>query len=42
MTSLFMVYKENQQPEVRQFMESLRVQANELGIELKAADLSNL
>ena len=42
MTSLFMVYKENQQPEVRQFMESLRAQANELGIELKAADLSDL
>ena len=40
MTSLFMVYKENQQPAVKQLMESLRVQAKELGIDLKSADLS--
>jgi CRP-like cAMP-binding protein len=42
MTSLFMVYKENQQPAIKQLMESLRAQAKELGIELKAADLSEL
>jgi hypothetical protein len=42
MTSLFMVYKENQQPAVEQLMESLRAQAKELGIDLKAADLSEL
>ena len=42
MTSLFMVYKENQQPAVKQLMESLRTQAKELGIDLKAADLSEL
>ncbi|MDX1706961.1 MAG: protein kinase [Desulfobacterales bacterium] len=42
MTSLFIVYKENQQPAVKQLMESLRVQAKELGIDLKSADLSDL
>ena len=42
MTSLFMVYKENQQPAVEKLMESLRAQAKELGIDLKAADLSEL
>jgi serine/threonine protein kinase len=42
MTSLFMVYKENQQPAVRQLMKSLRAQARELGIDLKAADFSEL
>ncbi len=42
MTSLFMVYKENQQPAVKQLMESLREQARELGIDLKSADLSDL
>ena len=42
MASLFMVYKENQQPAVEQLMESLRAQAKELGIDLKAADLSEL
>jgi CRP-like cAMP-binding protein len=42
MTSLFMVYKENQQPAVKQLMESLQTQAKELGIDLKAADLSEL
>lgn len=42
MTSLFMVYKENQQPAVEQLMENLRAQAKELGIDLKAADLSEL
>ncbi|MBT8363703.1 MAG: serine/threonine protein kinase, partial [Deltaproteobacteria bacterium] len=42
MTSLFMVYKENQQPAVKQLMASLRAQAKELGIDLKAADLSDL
>jgi hypothetical protein len=42
MTSLFMVYEENQQPAVEQLMESLRTQAKELGIHLKAADLSEL
>ena len=42
MTSLFMVYKDNQQPAVRQFMERLRAQANELGIKIKSADLSDL
>jgi hypothetical protein len=42
MTSLFMVYKENQQPAVKLLMESLRAQAKELGIDLKAADLSDL
>jgi serine/threonine protein kinase len=42
MTSLFMVYKENQQPAVEQLMESLRAQAKELGIDLKAANLSEL
>ena len=38
MTSLFMVYEENQQPAVRQLMKRLRAQARELGIDLKAAD----
>jgi hypothetical protein len=42
MTSLFMVYKENQQEAVKQLMESLRAQAKELGIDLKSADLSDL
>ena len=42
MTSLFMVYKENQQPAVRQLMKSLRAQARELGIDLKTADFSEL
>jgi serine/threonine protein kinase len=42
MTSLFMVYKENQQSAVKQLMESLRVQAKQLGIDLKSADLSDL
>jgi serine/threonine protein kinase len=42
MTSLFMVYKENQQPAVRQLMKSLRAQARELGIDLKTADFSVL
>jgi hypothetical protein len=42
MTSLFMVYKENQQPAVEQLMKKLRAQARELGIDLKAADLSEL
>ena len=42
MTSLFMVYNENQQPAVKQLMENLRAQARELGIDLKAADLSDL
>jgi CRP-like cAMP-binding protein len=42
MTSLFMVYKENQQPAVEQLMKKLRTQARELGIDLKAADLSEL
>jgi serine/threonine protein kinase len=42
MTSLFMVYKENQQPAVRHLMDSLRKQAEELGIDLKSADLSDL
>jgi CRP-like cAMP-binding protein len=42
MTSLFMVYNENQQPAVKQLMESLRTQAQELGINLKSADLSDL
>jgi hypothetical protein len=42
MTSLFMVYKENQQPAVKQLIKSLRAQAKELGIDLKSADLSDL
>jgi hypothetical protein len=42
MTSLFMIYNENQQPEVKRFMERLRAQAKQLGIDLKAADLSDL
>jgi serine/threonine protein kinase len=42
MTSLFIVYNENQQPAVKQLMENLRAQAEELGIDLKAADLSDL
>ena len=42
MTSLFMVYRENQQPAVKLLMESLRAQAKELGIDLKSADLSDL
>jgi serine/threonine protein kinase len=42
MTSLFMVYKENQQPAVEQLMKKLRAQATELGIDLKSADLSEL
>ena len=42
MTSLFMVYEENQQPAVRQLMKRLRAQARELGIDLKAADFSEL
>ena len=42
MTSLFMVYNETQQPAVEQLMESLRAQAKDLGIDLKAADLSDL
>jgi CRP-like cAMP-binding protein len=42
MTSLFMVYREKQQPAVRQLMESLKTQAKELGIDLKSADLSDL
>ena len=42
MTSLFMVYKENQQEAVKQLMESLRSQAKALGIDLKSADLSDL
>jgi serine/threonine protein kinase len=42
MTSLFMVYNENQQPAVYQLMKSLRAQAKVLGIDLKAADLSEL
>jgi len=42
MTSLFMLYSENQQPAVKQLMESLRTQARELGIDLKAANLSEL
>ena len=42
MTSLFMVYNENQQPAVKQLMKSLRAQAKVLGIDLKAADLSEL
>jgi hypothetical protein len=42
MTSLFMVYRENQQPAVKLLMERLRAQAKELGIDLKSADLSDL
>ena len=42
MTSLFMVYNENQQPAVKQLMKSLRDQAKELGIDLKSADLSDI
>ena len=42
MTSLFMVYNENQQPAVKQLMKNLRAQAKVLGIDLKAADLSEL
>jgi CRP-like cAMP-binding protein len=42
MTSLFMVYRENQQPAVKLLMERLRAQAKELGINLKSADLSDL
>jgi serine/threonine protein kinase len=42
MTSLFMVYKENQQPAVKLLMERLRAEARELGIDLKSADLSDL
>jgi CRP-like cAMP-binding protein len=42
MASLFMVYKENQQAAVEQLIQSLRTQARELGIDLKAADLSEL
>ena len=42
MTSLFMVYNENQQSAVRLLMKKLRMQAKELGIDLKAADLSEL
>ena len=41
MTSLCMVYSENQQPAVEQLMKTLRAQAKEFGIELKAADFSN-
>ncbi|MGD9372614.1 MAG: protein kinase, partial [Desulfobacterales bacterium] len=42
MTSLFMVYNENQQPAIKQLIKSLRAQAKVLGIDLKAADLSEL
>jgi CRP-like cAMP-binding protein len=42
MTSLFIVYNENKQPAVEQLMQNLRAQAEELGIDLKAADLSDL
>ena len=42
MTSLFIVYNENKQPAVKQLMQNLRAQAEELGIDLKAADLSDL
>ena len=42
MTSLFMVYQDNQQAAVKQLMENLREQARELGIDLKSADLSDL
>lgn len=42
MTSLFMIYKENKQPAVKQLMENLREQARELDIDLKSADLSDL
>jgi CRP-like cAMP-binding protein len=42
MTSLFIVYNENKQPAVEQLMRNLRAQAEELGIDLKAADLSDL
>ena len=41
MTSLCMVYNENQQPAVEQLIKTLRAQAKEFGIELKAADFSN-
>ncbi|MGD2099138.1 MAG: protein kinase [Desulfobacterales bacterium] len=42
MTSLFMVYQDNQQAAVKQLMLTLRKQARELGIDLKSADLSDL
>ena len=42
MTSLFIVYNENRQSAVKQLMQNLRAQAEELGIDLKAADLSDL
>jgi CRP-like cAMP-binding protein len=42
MTSLFMVYNENQQLAVEQLMKKFRAEAKELGIGLKAADLSEL
>jgi len=42
MTSLFIVYNENKQPAVEQLMQNLRAQAEKLGIDLKAADLSDL
>jgi serine/threonine protein kinase len=42
MTSLFIVYNENKQAAVEQLMQNLRAQAEELGIDLKAADLSDL
>ena len=42
MTSLCIVYSENKQPAVEKLMKTLRAQAKEFGIELKAADFKEI